>query len=424
MPTFPIRVSKRHPHLLEGADGKPFFLLGDTAWELFHRLTEQEAEEYFAVRAQQGFNMIWANVLAEFDGLRTPNRQGDLPFHDLDPRKPNEAYFSFVDRIFDLAERYDLSICLLPTWGDKVTPMWGDGPIVFPVADVAIAREYGEYLGRRYGRRERLLWVLGGDRPAAKGDDWRPVWRAMAEGIRAAGAGQPMTYHPPGGAEGTSRTLHGEPWLDMNALQSGHGGGRDVPVWNSVARDLALEPAKPVFDAEPNYEDHPVSPWPTWDPANGYFDDYDVRKQAYRSLLAGACGIVYGHHSVWQFASAIHPAINHAKMDWQEAIQRPGAWQMRFLRELFESEDWFNLRPDDSILEEPGEAGDRAVAMRGESVLVYRPTRRPLRLRLEGRLEIVRMEPASGERVELGTFDGTLPADSSAEDALFILTPG
>lgn len=26
------------------ADGKPFFYLGDTAWELFHRLTREDAE--------------------------------------------------------------------------------------------------------------------------------------------------------------------------------------------------------------------------------------------------------------------------------------------------------------------------------------------------------------------------------------------
>lgn len=27
-------------------DGKPFFWLGDTAWELFHRLSREEADKY------------------------------------------------------------------------------------------------------------------------------------------------------------------------------------------------------------------------------------------------------------------------------------------------------------------------------------------------------------------------------------------
>jgi hypothetical protein len=64
-----------------------------------------------------------------------------------------------------------------------------------------------------------------------------------------------------------------------------------------------LLPSKPVLDAEPNYEDHPVNPWPKWNPENGYYRDYHVRKQTYRSVFAGACGVTYGHHSVWQFWS-------------------------------------------------------------------------------------------------------------------------
>ncbi|CAN5483677.1 hypothetical protein BH11ARM2_BH11ARM2_07700 [soil metagenome] len=422
---FPIRVSSRHPHRLEGADGRPFFLLGDTAWELFHRLTLDEADAYLAVRAEQGFNQVWAALLAEFDGLRVPNRNGDLPFHHLDPRQPNERYFAHADAVMDRAASHGLGIGLLPTWGDKVTPDWGDGPVVFPVERPEIAQSYGELLGRRYADRSGVLWVLGGDRPARRGeDDWTPVWRAMAAGIRAGGATQPMTYHPQGGSESTSVLLHEEPWLDINAIQSGHGGGRDVPVERLVTRDLVLEPPKPTLDAEPNYEDHPVSPWPTWDPANGYFDDHDVRKQAYRSLFAGACGVVYGHHSVWQFASEREPWINHVLMDWRMALRRPGAESMRHLRELLETDDWNDLRPAPELLIEPGEGGERAAAVRGpERILVYRPTRRALPLELEGEHAVASMDPRNGERSDLGPYRGVLPAESPSEDAVFILTP-
>ena len=109
-----------------------------------------------------------------------------------------------------------------------------------------------------------------------------------------------MTYHPWGG-HSSSEWLHEEDWLDVNMMQSGHGGGHDVPVWDMIAHDYALKPTKPTLDGEPNYEDHPVSPWPKWDPANGYYRDHDVRKQLYRSVFAGACGVTYGHHSMWQF---------------------------------------------------------------------------------------------------------------------------
>lgn len=62
--------------------GAPFFYLGDTAWELFHRLTREEAEQYLQDRASKGFTVIQAVALAELDGLRTRTVQA----HWYDPR--------------------------------------------------------------------------------------------------------------------------------------------------------------------------------------------------------------------------------------------------------------------------------------------------------------------------------------------------
>ena len=67
-----LRVSENQRYL-QTADGKPFFWLGDTAWELFHRLTREEAEKYLKNRADKGFTVIQAVALAELDGLRDPN---------------------------------------------------------------------------------------------------------------------------------------------------------------------------------------------------------------------------------------------------------------------------------------------------------------------------------------------------------------
>src|SRR5687768_18147324 len=67
-----LRVSENQRYL-QTADGKPVFWLGDTAWELFHRLTREEAEKYLKNRADKGFTVIQAVVLAELDGLHDPN---------------------------------------------------------------------------------------------------------------------------------------------------------------------------------------------------------------------------------------------------------------------------------------------------------------------------------------------------------------
>ena len=363
-------------HSLMNENGQPFFWLGDTGWELFHRLTKEEITTYIDNRYKKGFNVIQAVALAEFSGLTKPTRYGDLPLTDLDPTKPNAKYFELIDWTARQLLDKNMFLGLLPTWGDKVTKYWGEGPVVFNEKN---AYSYGLYLGKRYASYPNIIWILGGDRQA-KDDtaDWRPVWRAMAKGIKDGTTSKAIiTYHISGGEHSTSYDLHNESWLDINMMQSSHGSGHDVPVWLWIARDFGLRPVKPTLDAEPNYEDHPVNPWPKWDSANGYFNDYDVRKQCYRSVFAGACGVTYGHHAVWQFWSAREEKINHADRYWTEAIDRPGAFQVGYLKNLMESRPFLGRVPDQSlILAGQGEKGEYATAFRdakGTYIMVYLP---------------------------------------------------
>ncbi len=76
-----LRVSPNQRFLLY-ADGTPFFYLGDTAWELFHRLSIEESAVYLENRRAKGFNVIQAVVLSELDGLNVPNADGERPLID------------------------------------------------------------------------------------------------------------------------------------------------------------------------------------------------------------------------------------------------------------------------------------------------------------------------------------------------------
>jgi hypothetical protein len=405
-----IRVSDDKRFLVT-YDGQPFFWLGDTAWELFHRLKREEAETYFADRQAKRFTLIQAVALAEFDGLNTPNAYGERPLIDNDPQCPNEAYFAYVDELIRLAELHGLYIGLLPTWGDKVSKIWGVGPEVFNEAN---ARAYGSFLGKRYCQQTNLVWILGGDRPAVhSSSDDRQIWRAMAAGIdEGTGGAALMTYHPTGGTESTSAWLHQEQWLDINMMQSGHGNGHDVPVWEWIARDYALLPPKPTLDAEPNYEDHPVNPWPKWDPSLGYFRDDDVRKQIYRSVFAGACGVTYGHHALWQFYDSSRELVNHADRTWLEALNRPGGSQVQYLRALMESRPYLTRIPDQALLQtEPGLAGEHVQATRdaeGTYAFIYFPLVRTIRVdltRLRGeRVNAVWYDPRNGQYAPIGVY--------------------
>ena len=395
-PLLPIEVNAGG-HYLQTSDGKPFFWLGDTAWQLIDGTTRDESAYYLHARAEQGFTIVQATVLAELDGLDHPNALGERPFVDNDPSRPNPTYFQHVVEIVDAAAANHLYVALLPTWGDKLTAPWGAGPRIFRDDNLPVAHEYARYLASLLKDRTNVVWMLGGDRPPmltkmserefagsnakkagfTRNQDWRPIWREIAAGLEDGLGRKPVClYHPAGGTD-TSDYIENESWLSINDMQSGHGDGHDVPVWNWVARDFALTPAKPTLDLEPNYEDHPYNPWPTWDPATGYFRDYDVRKQTYRSVFAGACGVTYGHHSVWQFATKRRELINHVERDWIDALYRPAARQMHFLRELIESRPFFDRIRDQALIASgEGEGGLHLEATRdraGTYAFVYCP---------------------------------------------------
>ena len=128
-----LEVSPNH-RFLRYADGRPFFYLADTAWELFHRCTREEARTYLETRAAQGFTVIQAVMLAEFDGLREPNAYGRLPLRDENPATPDDSeggYWDHVDGIVRTANELGLVVGALPTWGDKWNRAWGKGPEAF-----------------------------------------------------------------------------------------------------------------------------------------------------------------------------------------------------------------------------------------------------------------------------------------------------
>jgi hypothetical protein len=76
-----IKVSENGRFLVTET-GEPFFWLADTAWELFNRLTREEAELYLTDRAEKGFTVIQAAVIAQFAGIAGGNAYGDTPLVD------------------------------------------------------------------------------------------------------------------------------------------------------------------------------------------------------------------------------------------------------------------------------------------------------------------------------------------------------
>jgi Protein of unknown function (DUF4038)/Putative collagen-binding domain of a collagenase len=392
-----LKVSDNKRFLVT-TDGKPFFYLGDTAWELFHRTNREEAERFLKNRASKGYTVIQAVALAELDGLNDPNSYGYRPLVNNDPTTPdvkdgaNNDYWDHVDFIVKRAGELGMYIGLLPTWGDKYNKKWGQGPEIFTAQNAAT---YGEWLGKRYKDAANIIWIMGGDRPLET-EAHKEIIRAMAQGLRRGdGDGHLMTFHPTGGAS-SSQHLHNDEWLDFNMRQNGHV-AEFTGRYDKTREDYDRTPTKPVLDGEPIYEDHPVN---FKAKEFGHSVATDVRRTLYWNLFTGAFGHTYGHHSVWQMWQPGRNPINNPLLSWSEAMDQPGAAQMQHGRRLIESRPFLTRIPDDSLIVThkpdaqnsgaiptamPGAGLKRFVATRdseGSYAMIYAPTGRKFKVNL------------------------------------------
>ena len=417
-------VSTNNRYLLK--DGKPFYWLGDTGWELFHRLTREQADKYLKRRSEQGFTVIQAVVLAELDGLHTPNANGDKPLIDDDPTKPNAAYFKQVDYVVDKANEYQLNIAMLPTWGDKIYKnSWGKGPVIFNTTN---AKMYGQWIGNRYKDKTNIIWIVGGDRNPRNAEDVA-IWNAMGEGIMDATNGKAIiSFHPQPCDSGSATWFHHQSWLSFNMFQTGH--CRDLDVYDKIRLAYHLKPTKPVIDAESLYEDHPIC-FNVQD--LGTSSAYDVRKNAYLDLFAGAFGNTYGCHDIWQFYSPERTGINGPHVYWQEAMDLPGAMQMQFVRRLMESHPMLDRVPDQSLIKENNAvSAERIQATRGNDyAYIYTSAGKPFTVilnKIKGNiLHAYWYNPRDGKTTELdnvlnkGMKKFTPPKSGYGQDWILVL---
>lgn len=410
-PAHQLQVSA-NKHFLVTADGKPFFWLGDTAWELFHRLNREEADKYLENRARNGFTVIQAVALAELDGLHDPNAYGDRPLLNDDPTKPDikdgpqNDYWDHVDEIVHKANSLGLVVGFLPTWGRY----WHDNNPIFTADN---ARVYGEWLGKRY-RDSDLVWILGGDRPV-ENDTQREIIHQMAIGLRKGDGGAHLiTFHPPGG-NGSAQYFQNDVWLDFNLRQNGHV-AEFTGRYDQTRVDYDRTPTKPVIDGEPLYEDHPVS----FDAKKlGHSISADVRRPLYWDLFGGACGHTYGHHSVWQMYDPKRgKPINNPLMPWYEAIDQPGAGQMHFAKDLLLSRPFLTRIPDDAVIvtdrvptSVPGAGRYHFSATRDTErtyAMVYAPVGRKFKVHMDAihgaKVKAWCFNPRNGHATEIGTF--------------------
>ena len=327
-------------------DGTPFFFLGDTAWDLFHRLSREETEYYYSVRAGQGFTVLQCVLLGGAGwNIDFPNKYGrkslKKPHSELifDTDGP-DSYWDHVEWCIRCGKKYGLYFAIVPMWYfrymDKENTIFqGYEP----------SYKYGKFLGERFGKYENIIWMLGGD--VRVEDFMHPIFDGLADGIRD-GEGEEnrhlMTFHPISESSSVMQLGGDKPYLDFHSCQSSH----TVNSYEAYRFfDDMKATGKPYLDTEPQYEDHVAN----WKPELDRFDATDIRRGAYESVLAGACGHTYGNPIICFFIYELKVPNEYFYIGdltgtgWMDALSHPGGEQIQYVKKLRLSRPYFDFRP-------------------------------------------------------------------------------
>ena len=223
-----------------------------------------------------------------------------------------------------------------------------------------------------------------------------------------------VTFHPRGRTD-SSDDFHNENWLDFNMFQSGHrrydqddterAYGQDN--YKYVQVDFNLKPAKPTLDGEPSYEGIPQGLHDTLQPL---WNDNDLRRYAYWSVFSGAAGFTYGNNHIMQMHENHKiPEAYGSKTYWVDALNDPGAVQMKYVKQLMLKYPYFERVPDESLVANQGEKYNFKAATRGEDyamIYVYNGTDVSVNMgKIKGHeVEASWYNPRNGETTKIGVF--------------------
>ncbi|WP_266362535.1 glycoside hydrolase family 140 protein [Tellurirhabdus rosea] len=328
---FPLRVSENGRYFTD-QQARPFLYHADTGWQIFARLTLPEAREYLTTRKNQGFNTLQVQISMNPDSV---SRAGHKPFVDYDFARPHEGYFAHVERVIQVADSLNLLLNIAPFWIGCCREGYGVGAKteVYARNGPDKARRLGEYLGRRFGKYNNIIWTMGGD------NDPRSIRKeieALAEGLHRTAPRQLITYHasPP---HSSTDLFQYAPWLGYSMIYTYW---REKPnewvdpqqlvhVYEAALREYNKTDRLPFILGEAQYE------------GDGRLYNNDIgtpqhiRRQAWWTLLSGGTGHAYGHDG-WAFPQ-----------NWRSILQYPaGSQHLRQFITYFESIPWWRLVPD------------------------------------------------------------------------------
>ena len=236
-----LQLSKNRRFLVD-AQGKPFFIMGDTPWFL-QKLKIEDVRYVMDDRRDKGFNTLFLELL---DDSRIPSKDayGNTAFEtDTDITRPVEAYWKYAEKVMKEAESRGFLLIVSELWYG-----WGEGLWMHHVRPENV-KIYGVFIGKRFARFRNWMWMHAGDRNPDQ--NLAECTRTLAREIKLAAPHQLHTVHNQ--SEFASAAFHHQDsWLDVDL-----GYTYGASYLHILPEYQRTNPVRPVFLGETGYEDEP-----------------------------------------------------------------------------------------------------------------------------------------------------------------------
>jgi len=328
-----LKVSDNRRYLSYN-DNTPFLWLGDTAWAVPQRASNEEWDAYIADRANKHFTLLQVAPAPKWAGEH--DRRGERPFTDEACSQWNPAYWQSFERKIQRANEMGLVVLMVGLM--EPVDRYPKAAEACLFARNIVARLFGNF----------VIFSPSFD------SEFMPLADEVGQAAREATAVHLITQHPGTPWNQPTPTIsdkyYDEPYLDIAGVQTGHNGGHlDWCAHHAIEWNLHLyrhEPHKPIINLEAMYDAQGEKGWQA----------VDARSLAWRTWLSGAMGYTYGAGDlppkVPQGSGAVWKWVTDPeKYDyWKKALQWDSAFQMQYLHDFLAAIEWWRLEPAHELI--------------------------------------------------------------------------
>ncbi|WP_025761264.1 apiosidase-like domain-containing protein [Dyadobacter tibetensis] len=375
---FPLQASKDGQHLLDEQE-QPFLMVADVAWQLFRKLSLQEAAEYMDIRKSQSFNCIIVQALPGSPNLKNFYKQE--AFKGGSFSQPNPGYFSHIEKVVAAAKKREIAVGIVVN-----RQGWHQS---FVDASPESIGQYMSHLIQTVGKHKNVFWLVDDT------DQSRPYASLLTEQIRTLQPNRMMglllQQYPK-----ISKEVNGGPYdLDFIIPDSTNS---ETDYKNFVKKQQASEETgeiqRPFLLANSIFSKELLD------------QSAEIRQQAFTAFMASGSG--FCHQST----------IKNFNPTWKTNITQDGAEYIEKLVKVLNGVPWAFLKTEwnSSLLVSPMDRAEVHVKMltNKRMAIAYLPDSRSINVylsHLEGdQFRAVWYSPRTGKR----WFAGTLPNQPEA----------